>query len=297
VESLALGFLLLVGLVLLAIQLARVGVYNGDDFTLLRDRAFTPLLIEVTYKRRIFEVLLDTCLISIAYYLAYALRFAEDFRPLYYDLFAVSLPIVIACQLAGFFMAGVYRGVWRYITLSDLFTYLRGVLFGAGMMVLVVLYLYRFERYSRSVFIINAMLVGLLTIGSRLLVRWLGELAGRHRPSGRRALICGAGDGGALLVRELRNNPRYQCVPMGFLDDDITKRHRSIMGLRVLGGIDEAERLIRAHSPTLVIVSTEKLRPGASLTLQIACQRTGTTLMQMQFRVTEVTVESLVSMV
>jgi UDP-GlcNAc:undecaprenyl-phosphate GlcNAc-1-phosphate transferase len=296
VESFGVGSLLLVGLVLLAIQLARVRVYDGDDFTLLRHAAFTPLLIEVTYKRRIFEVLLDTCLISTAYYLAYALRFAEDFRPLFYGLFATSLPIVIACQLAAFFAAGVYRGVWRYITISDLFTYVRGVLFGAGLMVLSLVYLYRFKGYSRSLFIINAMLVMLLTIGSRLSFRWFGELARRHRPTGGRALICGAGDGGALLVRELRNNPDHECLPIGFLDDDITKRRRNIMGLPVLGSIAEVERIIAKHRPSLIIVSTGKLSPPALMTLRTACQRTGTTLMQMQFRVTDVPAATTVSM-
>jgi UDP-GlcNAc:undecaprenyl-phosphate GlcNAc-1-phosphate transferase len=287
VESLGIGFLLLLGLILLAIQLAKVRVYDGDDFALLRDRAFTPLLIEVSYKRRIFEVLLDTCLISIAYYLAYALRFAEDFRPLHYNLFVTSLPIVIACQLTAFYAAGVYRGVWHYITISDLIEHVRGVVGGAGLMVLVLVYLYRFKGFSRSVFIINALLIGTFAIGSRLSFRWFRELARRHRPTGRRALICGAGDGGALLVRELRNNPEHQCVPIGFLDDDRTKRNRHIMGLRVLGRIDEIERIIAKHKPTLIIVSTEKLRPAAWTTLQTACQRTGTPLSQMQFRLTD----------
>ena len=64
-----------------AIHLGRVRVYDGDDFAWLRGRAFTPLLTRMTHTRRIFEVALDTCLISIAYYLVYALRFAEEFRP------------------------------------------------------------------------------------------------------------------------------------------------------------------------------------------------------------------------
>jgi UDP-GlcNAc:undecaprenyl-phosphate GlcNAc-1-phosphate transferase len=297
VESLGIAFLLLVGLIILAIQLARVRVYDGDDFALLRGRAFTPLLIDVTYKRRIFEVLLDTCLISISYYFSYALRFAEEFRTSYYALFVTSLPIVIACQLAGFFAAGVYRGVWRYISLGDLFTYLRGVLFGNLVTVLTLVYLYRFERYSRGVFMINAMVVSLLVVGSRLSFRWLGDLTARHRPSGaRQALICGAGDGGALLVRELRNNPRHECVPVGFLDDDPTKQHRSIMGLPVLGRLTEAERIIEKRKPALVIVSTAKLRPAALLSLQDACERTGTPLMQMQFSIADVSTSRLAAL-
>jgi FlaA1/EpsC-like NDP-sugar epimerase len=119
------------------------------------------------------------CLISVSYCFSYALRFAEEFRTLYYGLFVTSLPIVIACQLAGFLAAGVYRGLWRYVSLGDLFTYVRGVLFGGQLTVLALLYLYRFEHYSRGVFMINA-------------------------------------------IRELRNNPRHECVPVGFLDGDPT---------------------------------------------------------------------------
>jgi UDP-GlcNAc:undecaprenyl-phosphate GlcNAc-1-phosphate transferase len=295
VESLGVACLLLVSIVLFAIHLARVRVYDGDDFALLRGRPFTPLLIRMTYKRRVFEVALDTCLISIAYYLAYALRFAEEFRPLYYGLFAASLPLVIACQLGGFFIAGVYRGVWRYITITDLFTYLRGVLIGSAGIVLMVVYVYRFEHYSRSIFIINAMLVGLLIVGSRLSFRWVADLAGRRETVGRRALICGAGDGGALLLRELRNNPQHECVPVGFLDDDPAKRHRSIMGVPVLGSITEVERFIEKHSPDVVIVSTSKLHPTKFATVQFACARSGVDLKQMEFRIVDVTAGRMVS--
>jgi UDP-GlcNAc:undecaprenyl-phosphate GlcNAc-1-phosphate transferase len=295
VESLGIACLLLVGIVLLAIQLARVRVYDGDDFAWLRGRPFTPLLTRMTHERRIFEVALDTCLISIAYYLAYALRFAEEFRTLYYGLFAVSLPIVIASQLAGFFMAGVYRGVWRYITITDLFVYLRGVLIGGAGIVLMVVYVYRFEHYSRSVFMINAMLVGLLVVGSRLSFRWVADLAGRRQNVGRRALICGAGDGGALLLRELRNNPQHECVPVGFLDDDPAKRHRSIMGIPVLGSIAEVERFIAKHSPDVVIVSTGKLHPSKFAAVQFACARAGVDLRQMEFRIVDVTASRMVS--
>jgi len=294
-ESLGIACLLLVGIVLLAIQLARVRVYDGDDFGWLRGRPFTPLLTRMTHKRRIFEVALDTCLISIAYYLSYALRFPEEFRSLYYGLFGASLPIVIACQLAGFFIAGVYRGVWRYITITDLVVYLRGVVIGGAGIVLMMVYVYRFEHYSRSVFMINAMLVGLLVVGSRLSFRWVADLAGRRRGTGRRALICGAGDGGAMLLREIRNNPQHECVAVGFLDDDPSKRHRSIMGVPVVGSISEIERFIAKHSPDVVIVSTAKLPPSKFAALQFACARAGVELRQMEFRIVDVTAGRMVS--
>ncbi len=50
---------------------------------------------------------------------------------------------------------------------------------------------------------------------------------------GRNVLIYGAGDGGELVLRELRNNPDWQYKPLGFLDDDPLKKDKVIHGLNV----------------------------------------------------------------
>ena len=78
-----------------------------------------------------------------------------------------------------------------------------------------------------------------------------------------------------MLLRELRNNPQHECVPVGFLDDDPAKRHRSIMGVPVLGGIADVEHFIAKHSPDVVIVSTGKLHPSKFAAVQFACARAG----------------------
>ncbi|HEX7085074.1 MAG TPA: hypothetical protein VF198_01820 [Vicinamibacterales bacterium] len=290
-EAIGLGLALVALLAVLGVRLARVGVYDGTDFALLRDRVYTPLLVDVAYKRRMFEVLLDTCLIAIAYYTAYALRFPEDFRTIYYGLFVQSLPIVVACTLAGFFITGVYRGVWRYISLTDLFTYGRGVLLGTVATVITLVYLYRFTNYSRTVFMIHGMVLGLLLVGTRLAFRWLGEQGGRPEASATPAAIYGAGDGGALVLRELRNNPQHGVHPIAFLDDDPTKQHRRIMGLPVLGGIDDVGRLINTHRLGLVIVSTDKLPSDVMARLESVCWASGTRLQRMRFVVTEIAPE------
>jgi UDP-GlcNAc:undecaprenyl-phosphate/decaprenyl-phosphate GlcNAc-1-phosphate transferase len=274
--------LLVIGLALLATQLAKVRVYDGSDFAMLRDKAFTPLLVEFTYKRRVFEVLLDLGLVIVAYYGSYVIRFDRDL-PQYYDLFVTSLPIVIACQLLSFFAVGVYRGLWRFLSAGDLLTYFKGVTLGTVCSVIMLVYLYRFSGYSRSVFIIYAMALLLLLAGSRYSFRVIGEMAGRRRPGTQRVAIYGAGEGGALLVRELWRNPRYDYRIIGFFDDDLSKAGKRLDGLPVFGGIDRLPAMVVECAIDLVIVSTRKLEVARLDELRRICFESGTGVLQFDF--------------
>jgi UDP-GlcNAc:undecaprenyl-phosphate GlcNAc-1-phosphate transferase len=280
--TLLLGPLLLIALALLGIQLARVKVYDGEDFSLLIGRSYTPLLVNLTYKRRVFELLLDVVVVMFSYYAAYVIRFDEDFAS-YHPLFVQSLPIIIGCHLLSFFVVGVYRGMWRYISLGDLSTYAKGIALGVLSSVGVLVYVYRFTGYSRGVFAIHAMMLALLLVGTRLSFRVIGEAAGRHRRTGRRALIYGAGDGGAMLIRELRNNDSYEYEVIGFLDDDPSKARRKVLGVPVVGGFERLEQIIAEQQPEVVIVSTAKLQPARLAGIQHVCYTSGTTLLQMHF--------------
>lgn len=280
--ALLLGPLLLIALALFGIQLARVKVYDGEDFSLLVGKPYTPLLVSLTYKRRVFEILLDLLLVTFSYYAAYVIRFDQELAA-YYPLFVQSLPIVIACQLFSFFVIGIYRGTWQYISLGDLTTYAKGIALGILGSVAVLVYVYRFTGYSRGVFVIHAMMLALLVVGTRLSFRVIGEAAGRHRRTGRRGLIYGAGDGGALLLRELRNNTSYDYDAVGFVDDDLSKIHKKVLGVPVLGDIEQLEAIIAEQQPEVLIVSTAKIDPTRLARVQHICYASGTMLLQMHF--------------
>jgi UDP-GlcNAc:undecaprenyl-phosphate GlcNAc-1-phosphate transferase len=274
--------LLFLGIALLGIQLARVKVYGGTDYALLKDHRYTPLVVDFAYKRRVFEVLLDLGIVSVSYYAAYVIRFDQDFR-YNYPLFIRSLPLVIACQMISFFAAGIYRGVWRYVSSSDLTTYAKGVALGAVTSVLTLVYLYRFSGYSRMVFVIDAMVLGFLLIGSRFSFRFVAEVAGKYRPQGRRALIYGAGDGGAMLVRELRNNSTLGYRPIGFIDDDSGKLGKEILGVPVLGGGDRLAAIIANERADVLVVSTGQIDAARLSEIYKLCDLMGTPVLQSGF--------------
>src|SRR4051812_7594474 len=117
----------LVGMALFAAYLAGIRVYDEND-SRVRDSRLTPIVVEFMYKRRVAEVLLDFCLVTIAYYGAYKLRFEdpEDFMK-NFAIFSRLLPLVLATQLIAFFIVGVYRGMWRYFGMMDTVVVAKGV--------------------------------------------------------------------------------------------------------------------------------------------------------------------------
>jgi UDP-GlcNAc:undecaprenyl-phosphate GlcNAc-1-phosphate transferase len=282
--------LLIVILTLLGIQLARVSVYDGEDFSLLINRAYTPLLVDVTYRRRLFEILLDAVLVTFAYCAAYVIRFDRE-TPTYYPLIQQSVPIVIGCQLSAFLAMGIYRGTWRYIGLGDLTTFAKGIVSGVLGSVMALVYLYRFAGYSRGVFVIDLILLGLLLPGSRLSFRILGDAAGRRRRTGSPTLVYGAGDAGAVLVSELRNNSRHALTPVGFIDDDGSKHGNRVLRLPVFGGVEDLARIIGKEGVEAIVISTTNLSAERLRTIDAVCHASGTRLLRLRFGIEEIEVQ------
>jgi UDP-GlcNAc:undecaprenyl-phosphate/decaprenyl-phosphate GlcNAc-1-phosphate transferase len=251
----------LLGISLLLVHLGPVRVYGDDDAALAGERAYTPLLIELTYRRRLFEVVLDFLLAGVAYYTAYRLRFEGDEFREYFPVFLSSLPLVLASRTFALWFVGTYRGVWRYFGIADLGTLVRGVALGSAGAIITVVFVFRFHDFSRGVFIIDALLFGMLVAGSRLSFRIIGDYVVRRKQVGRRVVVYGAGDGGALVVRELRSNHRMGLIPVAFIDDDPLKRGKLIHGVPVVGGRDRLHDLLSAGGADEVVISTVKVPP------------------------------------
>jgi UDP-GlcNAc:undecaprenyl-phosphate GlcNAc-1-phosphate transferase len=161
------GILLLTlgGLLLLGAYLAKVRVYTGPAPSgAAASTRFTLIDTMLMHKRRILEVLVDFAFVCGCYVMAHLLRYEAylgwDVEQLLYK----SLPWVIVVKMTCFFACGLYRGVWRYIGLSDLLTLIKAVTFGSVMTALALLYLWRFEGYSRAVLVIDWMFSFLLAV-------------------------------------------------------------------------------------------------------------------------------------
>ena len=264
-----LGLFLLISL-FFWIYLARVRVYPEEDTSVIeRSKTLTTVWVDFTYRRRLFEVLLDVFLVSFGYWLSYFLRFEGKAYVVNFPLFLRTLPIVLASMVFIYFVFGVYRGFWRYTSVSDLITYLKAVTSGVVLSIMIILFLYRFQYFSRTVFVIFWGISLFFLAGSRLSFRVIAEALRRNTvANGRRVVIYGAGDKGEFALREILNNQNLGLTPVGFIDDDVRKRRRRIQGYKVLGGRDDLEAVVTKYGVTEIIVASESIHPD---NLQAAC--------------------------
>jgi UDP-GlcNAc:undecaprenyl-phosphate GlcNAc-1-phosphate transferase len=232
----------------MGIYLAQLRVYPEKEFSVLRGRKFTPVLIELTYKRQMLMVILDFGLVAFSYYLAYRLRFSGDDFNYYFSVFLKSLPAIIAAKLVVFYATGIYRGFWQYISTRDVFQYVRSSFFATLLAIACVTLLFRFKDFSKGVFIIDWILTTVFLLGTRGSFRLFTETMKRKTLSGDRVVIYGAGQGGELLLREILNNKKLNINPVGFLDDDPLKIGKKIQGYPIWGSFDHLSELKNKHT-------------------------------------------------
>jgi len=273
--------LFIVAMFIFAAYLSRVRVYEESEAGAIDRTRITPLVADFLYKRRVAEMLLDLVLVPVAYYTAYRLRFesARDYRE-NFSLFYQSLPLLVGIQMVTLFAVGIYQGVWRYFGLMDTVAIAKGVVIGTATSVLTLLMVLRFEHYSRTVFLIYAIVLTMLLIASRASFRLIAEALRRNHKATTRVIVYGAGDGGLIAVRELgKTADRYRIL--GLVDDDAHKRKVRVHGYPVLGGFGALESFVVGGSVDAVVISARMLEAHRRLDLESLCARHGVPLLRL----------------
>jgi len=195
----------------------------------------------------------DLVLIPLAILGTWVLRFELG------DLFYLYLPFAYWMMGAAliikplvYYFFGLYRRLWVYASVKELLLIASAVTTASAALALVMLLLNTLgviDSYPRSVFVID-WLLSLMTVGGlRLTLRLIAEIRQNQTTAGmvsrsKRILVVGAGDAGAMVVRELQKNPQINLTPVGFLDDNPTKHRQQIHGIPIVGAISDMDRVL-----------------------------------------------------
>ena len=256
---------------LFGIYLARVPAYNAEDFLALHKSSFALFLKDLTFRWHAGEVMLDLVLITVSYYAAYRLRFDGQSLDLFLPYFTTSLPVVLGCKLASLYGSGLYRRSWETFGLRDLNAVARGIGMGSLLSILALAYVYRFEGFSRVVFVLDALLLTVAIAGTRASFQVMSLVVSTRSKRSSRVLVYGAGAFGQTLVREIRANTQWRLNPVAFVDDDPLKVHRWIMGVPVRGALDQLEHTMKRHAIDEVLLSSPSINGAVERRIRDVC--------------------------
>jgi FlaA1/EpsC-like NDP-sugar epimerase len=193
-------------------------------------------------------------LIVLTYYASFFLRLDPDFDAASRAMFWQTLPFVLVIKLVLSYQCGLMHGWWRYVGISDLLDISKASLLSSSLIFCLVEAVLRLPGYPRSVVVIDLFLTIMVLGGARFAVRAYTERA-RSYGAQRNTLVVGAGEAGSAIVRELKQNSALNYNPVGFVDDDLSKKGVKIHGVKVLGGTDALRELVMEHHINCVMIA------------------------------------------
>ncbi len=185
-------------------------------------------------------------------YAAFLLRFDGQIPNATFDLFLKTMPIVVAVRLGLLYLCGLNRGLWRYAGLRDLLNVGWAIL-TSTLVIYGIAALFDWGAYPRSIYLIDSILLLVVLSVLRSAKRIYATLI-QTGVGSRRVLIVGAGNAGEMIVRNMKQDRRYDSLPVGFVDDDITKHSKRIHNIPVVGNICDIEKAVtQVHADEILI--------------------------------------------
>ncbi len=275
-----LAALLLVALVVFGAYLSRFYHYAPESARPLR-RPWI-LLGDLLVKRRVLEVLFDLVIFAVAYSGAFLLRYDAALPPHQVELLASTLALAVVCKSIAFGLSGVYRGIWHRLGTADVHRVLKATIFGSLLTIACMVFLFRSAEFSRTVFVLDAILVALLTLGARSSFRSLELVRYSLNGAGSPTLIYGAGEGGELLLREMLANKGMGLHPVGLIDDDPAKRGRAIFGFPILGDSRDIPGIVARRGIEKLVIGTRRMDRDQLHHVEGICRALGIELLQLE---------------
>ncbi|WP_438434867.1 polysaccharide biosynthesis protein [Gorillibacterium sp. sgz500922] len=185
-------------------------------------------------------------------------------------LILTSLTLLVSHHFFAF-RYKLYKKAWEYASVSELAAILKAVSLSIAATVVVQAAMMGtvYFRMLAITWMLHVLLIG----GTRLSWRLL-HTAGRKANTKKRTLIVGAGSGGTMIVRQLLNSGETDLMPVAFVDDNPNKRNLDILGVPVVGGLGDIERITREMRIHTILIAIPSLRRREIQRIYEECAKT-----------------------
>ncbi len=210
------------------------------------------------HSRHFLLFFMDLIIINLSMILAFLLRF--DFNLLgvegysYFYIYLTNIVEISVIKLVCLYLFGIYNSLWKYTSIDELAKIIGSLVVGT---MSCMVYLDVFNAVlPKSIyllsFILDVMMIGALRISYRFIRRyklyWFS-------PRTKNVLIYGAGQAGAMLIKELKEHPESDMKPVAVIDDDLNKRGRYISGVEVFGDMSKLTEILEKKNIQTMIIA------------------------------------------
>jgi FlaA1/EpsC-like NDP-sugar epimerase len=202
------------------------------------------------------------------------------------------LPVAMLIKLCCLYFFGVYRGMWRFTSITDLLDIIKAVSLSTLLIIVYALLIYRYKNVPRSVVFIdwcfNIMLISGIRLGIRLffqkyvssnpipsLIPINGASRKTRQDPDKKLLILGAGNCGEKILREIQDNPQLKYKVVGFIDDNPNKIGRRIHGVPVKAMLGDLEFIAQKTEADELLIAIPSATADEMRRIVSMCKQSG----------------------
>ena len=231
----------------------------------------------MTYLQRIRDklklLLIDAIILAVMPLVALLLRFEGTVPAAEFDTFRACLPWMVLISLAIFYFYGMYHRIWHYARIRDLIAIIGAITLSQAIVFLVISM--AAISVPRSVIILTWLLTICAVGASRLAYKVNLDLVTESQGDRKNLLIVGAGDAGAMLVRELEQKMTASICIVGFVDDDVKKQKGRLAGFPILGTVRDIPQVVREYKIDKIVIAIPSADGDTIRHIAMQCRKTG----------------------
>ncbi len=216
------------------------------------------------YLLPMFLASLDIISVILAAFISIYLRFDSNKIPANYLSLLISyMPLTVVIYLISFYLFKLYGRIWRYASATELIAIVMANIAASTAWYFISLYIG--AVLPRSLYVFTGLLLIFFIGGSRLSLRFYSYVMNKpkYRQMQRKknkVLIIGAGDAGAMLLREIERYHIANRKVVGFIDDDKNKTGKILLGVKILGTRDEIIKIAAEKSIDEIIIAMPSVK-------------------------------------
>lgn len=223
-------------------------------------------------------VVLDFVLLGISLVFSLLVRFdfiINGMSRKYIDFLYHNLVIFIGVKLILLFIFKMYKTLWRYASIYELVLVTTSLFIGNA-----TLFTYNllFIHVPRSVFVVSFFVDITLIGGSRLAYRVCQKYLSKEAIFSKgikRVLIYGAGDTGAVIIKQLLINPKLNGRPVVLLDKNVYKVGKKLNGVPVISSNSDLSEVAKDYRIDEIIIAIKSVSTKELNQIYEECAKTG----------------------